>query len=198
MSYEMISALALFTFVSSITPGPNNVMLLASGANFGFRRSIPHMLGINLGLVFMYLVVGVGLAQVFEIYPVTHTILRTLSATYLLWLAWKIAHAAPIKPQDVMGRPMTLLQAAGFQWVNPKAWTLVLTAISVYTPEQSVQMVALVVMIFAVVNLSSIGTWIILGQQMARFLTSPRRLVVFNWSMAALLVLSLYPVLLPA
>jgi len=93
---------------------------------------------------------------------------------------------------------MTLLQAAGFQWVNPKAWTLVLTAISVYTPEQSVQMVALVVMIFAVVNLSSIGTWIILGQQMARFLTSPRRLVVFNWSMAALLVLSLYPVLLPA
>jgi threonine/homoserine/homoserine lactone efflux protein len=195
MSYELISALALFAFVSSITPGPNNLMLMASGANFGFRRTIPHMLGINLGFVFMCLVVGVGLAQVFDTYPVSYTILKTFSIVYLLWLAWKIAHAAPIKSQDATGTPMTLLQAAAFQWVNPKAWAMVLTAISVYTPAQTVQMVILVALIFASINLPSIGTWTVLGQQMARFLTSPRRLVVFNWAMALLLVASLYPVL---
>ncbi len=195
MSYELISALALFAFVSSITPGPNNLMLMASGANFGFRRTIPHMLGINLGFVFMCLVVGVGLAQVFESYPVSYTILKTFSVVYLLWLAWKIAHAAPVKSQNAAGAPMTLLQAAAFQWVNPKAWAMVLTAISVYTPAQTVQMVVLVALIFAGINLPSIGTWTVLGQQMARILTSPRRLVVFNWAMALLLVASLYPVL---
>jgi threonine/homoserine/homoserine lactone efflux protein len=195
MSYELISALALFAFVSSITPGPNNLMLMASGANFGFRRTIPHMLGINLGFVFMCLVVGVGLAQVFETYPVSYTVLKAFSIVYLLWLAWKIAHAAPIKSQDSAGTPMTLLQAAAFQWVNPKAWAMVLTAISVYTPAQTVQMVVVVALIFASINLPSIGTWTVLGQQMARFLTSPRRLVVFNWGMALLLVASLYPVL---
>lgn len=198
MTYDLISALVLFAFVSSITPGPNNLMLMASGANFGFRRTIPHMLGVNLGFVFMCLVVGVGLAQVFEAYPVSYTILKVFSVGYLLWLAWKIAHAAPIQSRDVAGQPMTMLQAAAFQWVNPKAWAMVLTAISVYTPDQTVQMVVLVSLIFAVVNLPSIGTWTVLGQQMARFLTSPRRLVVFNWSMAALLVASLYPVLWPA
>jgi len=195
MSYELISALALFAFVSSITPGPNNLLLMASGANFGFRQTIPHMLGINLGFVFMCLVVGVGLAQVFESYPVSYTILKTFSVVYLLWLAWKIAHAAPFKSQNAAGTPMNLLQAAAFQWVNPKAWAMVLTTISVYTPAQTVQMVVLVALIFACINLPSIGTWTVLGQQMARFLTSPRRLVVFNWSMALLLVASLYPVL---
>lgn len=195
MSYELISALALFAFVSSITPGPNNLMLMASGANFGFRRTIPHMLGINLGFVFMCLVFGVGLAQVFEAYPVSNTVLRIFSVVYMLWLAWKIAHAAPIESKDVTGTPMTMLQAAAFQWVNPKAWAMVLTAISVYTPAQTVQMVGLVALIFASINLPSIGMWTLLGQQMARFLTNPRRMVVFNWGMASLLVVSLYPVL---
>lgn len=195
MTYDMISALALFAFVSSITPGPNNLMLMASGANFGFRRTIPHMLGINLGFVFMCLVVGIGLAQVFDAYPVSYTILKTLSVAYLLWLAWKIAHAAPIKGRGATGKPMTLLQAAAFQWVNPKAWAMVLTAISVYTPTQTVQMVVIVSLIFAAINLPSIGTWTVLGQQMARVLTNPRRLIAFNWGMALLLVASLYPVL---
>jgi threonine/homoserine/homoserine lactone efflux protein len=188
MTYELISALALFAFVSSITPGPNNLMLMASGANFGFRRTI-------LGFMFMCLVVGIGLAQVFDAYPVSYTILKVFSVAYLLWLAWKIAHAAPITSQDAAGKPMTLLQAAAFQWVNPKVWAMVLTTISVYTPEQTVQMVVLVAVIFTAINLPSIGTWTMLGQQMARFLTSPRRLVVFNWGMATLLVVSLYPVL---
>ncbi|TNJ43393.1 LysE family translocator [Phaeobacter sp. B1627] len=194
MTHDLLAALALFAFVSSITPGPNNLMLMASGANFGFRRTIPHMLGVALGFVFMLLLVGAGLVQIFDLLPVTYTLLKVASVLYLLYLAWKIAHAAPVKTRDGTGRPMSFLQAAAFQWVNPKAWAMALTAISAYTPERTLWAILLVGLIFGAINLPSVGSWTVLGQQMARFLTSPKRLVAFNWTMAALLVASLYPV----
>lgn len=197
MTYELLTALALFAFVSSITPGPNNLMLMASGANFGFRRTIPHMLGVALGFVFMVLLVGAGLVQVFDALPVSYTVLKAVSVVYLLWLAWKIAHAAPVQAKGAEGRPMTFLQAAAFQWVNPKAWAMALTAISAYTPDQTLTAILLVGVIFGAINLPSVGSWTVLGQQMARLLTSPRRLVLFNWTMAVLLVASLYPVIWP-
>ncbi|MBY6058381.1 LysE family translocator [Leisingera daeponensis] len=197
MTYELLTALALFAFVSSITPGPNNLMLMASGANFGFRRTIPHMLGVALGFVFMVLLVGAGLVQVFDALPVSYTVLKAVSVVYLLWLAWKIAHAAPVQAKGAEGRPMTFLQAAAFQWVNPKAWAMALTAISAYTPDQTLTAILLVGVIFGAINLPSVGSWTVLGQQMARLLTSPRRLALFNWTMAVLLVASLYPVIWP-
>jgi len=197
MTYDLFLALALFAFVSSITPGPNNLMLMASGANFGFRRTIPHMLGVALGFVFMVLLVGAGLVQVFDAYPVSYTVLKVGSVIYLLWLAWKIAHAAPIKTGDENSHPMSFLQAAAFQWVNPKAWAMALTAISVYTPDQSLTAILLVGLVFGAINLPSVSSWTVLGQQMARVLTNPRRLTVFNWTMAVLLVASLYPVIWP-
>lgn len=195
MTYDLFLALALFALVSSITPGPNNLMLMASGANFGFRRTLPHMLGIGLGFTFMVLLVGAGLAQVFDAVPYSYTGLKIVSVVYLLWLAWKIAHAAPIQTGEAAGRPFTFLQAAAFQWVNPKAWAMALTAISAYTPDHSTAAVALVALTFGAINLPSVSTWTVLGQQMARLLTNPRRLTAFNWTMAALLVASLYPVL---
>ncbi|WP_170429048.1 LysE family translocator [Ruegeria arenilitoris] len=195
MTYDILLALIAFAFVSSITPGPNNLMLMASGANFGFRRSIPHMLGIGLGFTFMVLLVGTGLVQLFDTYPVSYTALKIASVAYLLFLAWKIAHAAPAKGHSETGTPMTFLQAAAFQWVNPKAWAMALTATTAYTPDQTLQAIAVVALVFGAVNLPSVSTWTVLGQQMARFLTNPRRLVVFNWTMATLLVASLYPIL---
>ncbi|MFT7595145.1 MAG: threonine/homoserine/homoserine lactone efflux protein [Paracoccaceae bacterium] len=197
MTYDIFLALSLFAFVSSITPGPNNLMLMASGANFGFRRSVPHMLGVAAGFVFMLLLVGAGLVQVFDSYPVSYGVLKALSVAYLLWLAWKIANAAPLQGQDTGGHPMSFVQAAGFQWVNPKAWAMALTAISAYTPGQTFESIALVGLIFGAINLPSVGSWTVIGQQMSRVLTNPRRLVLFNRGMAALLVLSLYPVLWP-
>lgn len=197
MTYDILLALIAFAFVSSITPGPNNLMLMASGANFGFRRSIPHMLGIGLGFTFMVLLVGTGLVQLFDTYPVSYTVLKIASVAYLLFLAWKIANAAPAKGHSETGTPMTFLQAAAFQWVNPKAWAMALTATTAYTPDQTLQAIAVVALVFGAVNLPSVSTWTVLGQQMARFLTNPRRLVVFNWTMATLLVASLYPVLWP-
>lgn len=198
MTYDLLFGLILFAFVSSITPGPNNLMLMASGANYGFQRSIPHMLGIPSGFGFMILMVGIGLIQVFDAFPASYTILKVLSVTYLLWLAWKIANAAPIRKADATGQPMTFLQAAAFQWVNPKAWTMALTAITVYTPNQSISAILPVVFVFSAINLPSIGVWTVLGQQMARILTNPTRRVAFNWVMAILLVISLYPVLFSA
>ncbi|ANP36346.1 lysine transporter LysE [Phaeobacter gallaeciensis] len=198
MTYDLLLALALFAFVSSITPGPNNLMLMASGANFGFRRTIPHMLGVALGFVFMVVLVGAGLVGIFEAFPVSYTVLKVASVAYLLYLAWKIANAGPAETGEGKGNPMTFLQAAAFQWVNPKAWAMALTAISVYAPDQTLWAILLVAALFGAVNLPSVSSWTLLGQQMARVLTNPRRLMLFNWAMAALLVASLYPVIWPA
>ena len=198
MTPEILSGLVAFAFVSSATPGPNNLMLMASGANYGFARSIPHMAGISLGFSLMIVLVGVGLVQVFVAYPVTHTVLKIVSILYLGYLAWKIATAAPLRRNEGKGRPMTFAQAAAFQWVNPKAWAMALTAISVYSPDQSLRAIAVVAVIFAVVNFPSVTLWTVLGQQMARFLTNPQRLRAFNWTMALLLLASLYSVIWPA
>ena len=197
MTQELVLALIGFAFVSSITPGPNNMMLLASGANFGLRRSIPHMLGISIGHSLMVVILGAGLVAVFEAHPVVNRVLTVVAVAYLLWLAWRIANAAPKAPDapETAGRPFTFLQAAGFQWVNPKAWFMALTAITVYTATQSFAEVLLVAFVFACTNLPSITVWTVMGQQLRRFLTTPSRLRAFNWSMAALLVLSLWPVI---
>ena len=197
MTYDFLTALMAFAFVSSITPGPNNLMLMASGANFGFRRTIPHMLGVGLGFVVMVLLVGAGLVQVFNAYPISHMILKVGSVAYLLYLAWKIATAAPVDDRRGAGQPMTFLQAAAFQWVNPKAWTMALTAVTVYTPDTTLAAIVLVGCVFGAINLPAVSSWTLLGQQMARVLTNRTRLVAFNWTMAVLLVASLYPVLFP-
>ena len=195
----MLTGLAAFALVSSITPGPNNLMLMTSGANFGFRLTIPHMLGVALGFTLMVLLVGLGLVELFSAYPLSHTVLKIVSVAYLLFLAWKIATAAPLqasaRDSAVRGKPFTFMQAALFQWVNPKAWAMALTALSVYSPSQSFGAVALVAAVFGCINLPSVSLWVVLGQQLRKLLTSRKRLAVFNVSMAALLVTSLYPVL---
>lgn len=196
MNYDVFLGLSAFAFVSSITPGPNNLMLMASGANFGFWRTVPHMLGIALGFTLMVFLVGLGLAQIFEAYPVLHDVLKLLSVLYMAWLAWKIANAAAPKQGEASGTPMTFVQAAAFQWVNPKAWAMALTAVTVYSFGSGMLAVAGVAATFGLVNGPAVSTWTILGQQMRRFLTNPARLRAFNWTMAALLMASLYPVLI--
>lgn len=195
MTFETLLALALFAFVSSATPGPNNLMLMASGANFGFARTIPHMMGISIGFMVMLFGVGAGLVQIFDRFPVIYDILKIASVIYMLWLAWKIANAAPVTKNDTAGTPMTFLEAAGFQWVNPKAWAMALTAVTVYVGDASLWWLAFGALLFAVVNLPSVSIWTLAGQQLQRILTNPRRLRIYNWTMAVLLVASLYPVL---
>jgi len=195
MTFSVIVALAAFAFVTTVTPGPNNLMLLASGANFGFKKTLPHMVGIVVGLSALTLVVGGGLMALFEAYPILNTWLSILSAAYLLWLAWKIATAAPLKENDGKGKPMTLLQAAAFQWVNPKAWAMGLSAITLYAPNKTLASVLIVASVFAVVSFPAISVWAWLGIVVRQWLNSHTRYRVFNITMALLLIASLYPVL---
>jgi threonine/homoserine/homoserine lactone efflux protein len=195
MTQETLLALIAFAFVTSVTPGPNNLMLMASGANFGLYRTAPHMAGVALGFVFLAMVIGAGLGQVFEALPWTERALKAVSIVYMLWLAWKIARAAAPGAGSTEGQPLTFLQAAAFQWVNPKAWAMALTAVTVYAPTGGLAAVALVAAVFGIVNLPSVGIWVLMGLQIRRFLADPRRLALFNGTMAVLLMGSLWPIL---
>ncbi len=191
MNIEMISALVLFAFVSSITPGPNNLMLMASGANFGVRRSVQHILGVTLGFMLMIFLVGMGLAQIFATYPVTYDVLKVACVVFLVYLAWRIATAAPTSTDSEGGQPLNFIQAALFQWVNPKAWAMAITAISVYASTHRMAEVLWVAVIFGVINLPCICSWTALGQQIHQYVASPSRLRWFNGIMAVALLLSL-------
>ncbi|MCO7244987.1 MULTISPECIES: LysE family translocator [Halomonadaceae] len=195
MSISVLAALTVFAFVATVTPGPNNLMLMASGANFGFRKTLPHMLGIMVGFSVMVLIVGGGLMSLFDAYPLLNKVLQVISVAYLLWLAWKVANAAPLKASDEKGTPMTFLQAAAFQWVNPKAWAMGLSAITLYAPDRTLLSVVMVACVFAMVSFPAISIWAWLGLMVRQWLTSPRRNRAFNITMAVLLVGSLYPVL---
>lgn len=196
MTYDILTGLIGFAFVTSITPGPNNLMLMASGANFGFARTIPHMLGIGIGFTVMVALVGFGLMQVFDLVPYSYETLTAASVLYLLWLAWKFANAGEPETQSVAAKPMNFMQAAAFQWVNPKAWYMALSAITLYAPDRDLSSVLLVSLAFGAVNLPCVSSWTLLGQQMRRFLTNRLRLTIFNWTMAALLLVSALPALI--
>ncbi|MHA6684531.1 LysE family translocator [Mesorhizobium sp. A556] len=197
MSYDMLFALLVYAFVTSITPGPNNLMLLASGVNFGFARSIPHMLGIGIGFVVLLLAVGLGLGAVLTAFPALHTALKIAGAAYLLYLAWKIAMARSMDSKAGNdARPLTFLDAAAFQWVNPKAWVMAITAMAVYTvPERPFLSVLLVAGAFGAVNLPSVSVWAGFGTALRGFLADPVRLKWFNIAMGLLLAATLWPML---
>jgi threonine/homoserine/homoserine lactone efflux protein len=196
MTSELLLAFIAFAFVTSVTPGPNNMMLLASGVNFGLRRSLPHMFGISLGFMLLVASVGLGLGQLFEQVPLLYSVLRYLGAAYLLYLAWKIANSgAPSSQASTTAKPFSFLQAAAFQWVNPKAWIMAIGAITTYTPHENfVSNVLLIAALFALVNCPSVGLWTIAGSLLRNWLNNVRALRVFNISMALLLVASLYPI----
>ena len=125
-------ALSAFAFVTSITPGPNNLMLLASGMNYGFARTVPHMLGISVGFGVMCLAVGFGLHELFTRHPVVYEVMKWAGVAYLLYLAWRIATAGVVSDAkgSARGKPLTLWEAAAFQWINPKAWAMAVSAFS--------------------------------------------------------------------
>ncbi|MBB2971061.1 LysE family translocator [Mesorhizobium sp. RMAD-H1] len=197
MSLEIFFTLVVFAFVTSITPGPNNFMLLASGVNFGFRRTIPHMLGIGVGFLTLLLGVGFGLGALLETVPLLYTVLKFAGGAYLVYLAWKIATSRSMGGEaETNGRPMRFIEAAAFQWVNPKAWVMAVTAMATYTSHESyVLTVLLVGAAFALVNLPCVSSWAGFGMLLRNWLSDPVRLKWFNITMAILLVASLWPML---
>ncbi len=189
MDIQSLLALLTFTFVATASPGPNNIMLMASGANIGFWRTLPHMLGILIGFSIMVILVGIGLMGVFTRYPAIQQGLQVVSIAYLLYLAVKIATKGRSNglPQY---QAMSFWAAANFQWINPKAWTMAISAISLFNPQGNWFGVLLVSGCFALVTLPSVCIWTLAGKRLQRILTHPHHVTYFNYSMAALLVSS--------
>jgi threonine/homoserine/homoserine lactone efflux protein len=196
MSIELLWAVALYGLVTSITPGPNNTMLLASGLNFGMAKTMPHVWGINIGFTGMIIGVGLGLGAVFAAFPVLHLVLKIVGSAYLVYLAWRIATSGPMGDEIADKKPFTFVEAAAFQWVNPKAWVMAVGAISAYVPpDQFLIGVFSVALVFGAVNFPSILLWAGFGAALRNVLTNPKAVVIFNLAMAALLIGSLWPTL---
>jgi threonine/homoserine/homoserine lactone efflux protein len=195
--FETILPYLIYCVAMSGTPGPNNVMVLASGVNYGYRRTIPHIMGINIGFSLMMFVMAVGLGSVFLAEPRLQWAMKAIGIAYMLWLAWKIATASGVGDSEGGGRPMTFLEAAAFQWVNVKAWVMVVNAISIYSPEGQGPLGAALYLslILMVAGAPPTHIWALFGVGIRRFLGNPKALRAFNITMALLLVLSLIPML---
>jgi threonine/homoserine/homoserine lactone efflux protein len=200
MSIATLSALpagVLFALVMSITPGPNNMMLLASGVNFGFRRTMLHVLGISAGVALLMAGVGFGLSEAFRRFPVLYSVLEALSVAYLLYLAWKVGTSAEAQIRGGAQRPMRFYEALAFQWINPKAWMMALTAKTTVQLSEDLSVNAvLMAVVLCVVGMPCICLWAGFGMVMRRVLSRPLWLRAFNLTMAVALVATLYPVLL--
>jgi len=193
---ELLGPLFLFSAAMCLTPGPNVVMITASAANFGFRRAIPHMLGITFGFGFMVLATGFGLAALFHAEPRLHTLLKYIGAIYLLYLAWRIARADAASSDSTRARPINFVEAVLFTWINPKGWVTAVGAVAAFTTvgEDLLWQTSVIASVLAAWCLASVAIWAGFGVVISRFLGSPRARMTFNWSMAGLLVLSLAPV----
>jgi threonine/homoserine/homoserine lactone efflux protein len=198
MSPQTFTAVLLFSLVMGFTPGPNNAMLAASGARFGIGRTLPHLAGVMIGFPVMVLLAGLGLASILLASPLLQLVMKIVSCAYLLWLAFQIARSASAKSGSG-GKPLTFLQAAAFQWVNPKAWLMVVSAISAYTAGRGMQLylqVAIIAVICLIVTFLSTLTWAAFGAAIGRWLRAPLALRLFNLSMAMLLIGSTIPIML--
>ncbi len=203
MDTALLISLIGFAFVSAGTPGPNNLLLMSSGALFGWRRTLPHLGGVLLGFAVVNASAVFGLGSVVDQWPWLISVIRIVGASWLAWLSVRFFRAA-FAPQDgtnqvadaPISRPFRFIEAVLFQWVNPKAWAMALTAISVYTPpSHPLLSVFLVALVFGLINLPSVGLWVLLGTGLRRLLSNPLHLRIFNYTAAILLVASLYPIL---
>ena len=195
---ELFFAVLFFAFSTTITPGPNNVMIMSSGVNYGIKASLPHWLGICFGFPLMVLLVGLGFGVVFERYPHLHQLIKVLGVAYLIWLAWRIASAEPKAIEQGKSTPFSFIQAALFQWVNGKAWVMASGAVAAFTSVGGVYWleVCMITAAFLLVAFPCVGIWLVFGAALRTILTKALFQRIFNATMAVILVLSVVPVLL--
>ncbi len=194
MDSSTLISFATFALVAAFTPGPNNVMLAASGANFGFRRTLPHIFGILVGFCSLVVAAGLGLAVLFVAVPWLYNVLKVMSVLFLLYLAWKIGSAGRATTKN-RPKPLTFVQAASFQLINPKAITVIISSVTAYTStaENVVAEVTILLFVFATATICATCTWAVFGAAIANLLNNNNRLHQFNITMALLLLASLYP-----
>jgi threonine/homoserine/homoserine lactone efflux protein len=197
VQFSLLGPLVMFGIVSCFTPGPNNFMLMTSGLNFGLKRTLPHLFGVVLGFAFLTLCISLGLGGLFKAFPVLYTILKYVSATYMLYLAWTIASAdTRAKKTAARKRPLTFIEGAAFQWVNAKAWIMVIGAISTYATIATFPLNAFIIAVtFCMIGVCSTLTWAVFGAGLQHLLKNPKIVRAFDIAMALLLVASIYPIL---
>src|SRR5579863_9737700 len=173
-------------------------MLMTSGVKYGYGRTLPHLVGVVLGFALMIALVGLGLSVLFDRYPQIVPLMRIAGSLYMVWLALKIALAKPISKAEPGGRPIGFFAAAGFQWVNPKAWAMALSALTTYAGvvDDYARSVLLTALLCALISAPCAGAWTLFGASLSRALRDPRVTRPFNWTMAALLVASIAPTLI--
>lgn len=193
MTLASIMSLFGLAMAAGWTPGPNNTLVANSGARYGFRATFPHVAGIGLGFPFMLFCVSLGLGAIFQQSVFIREALRVIGIVVLLWFAWKVATAGRPNAQGDGGRPFTFLESASFQWINPKAWIMAISVSSQFAdPQNPIITSTIIAAVFVVVGFSSASGWTLFGTAMQRWLTTDVRANAFNWSMAALLLLSVY------
>jgi threonine/homoserine/homoserine lactone efflux protein len=193
---DLLIAFIVFATVMYFTPGPNNVMLLSSGLTYGFRRTLPHIAGITVGVAFMIGAVGLGLGAIFIAWPVLQTILKYAGTAYLLYLAVAIATSGPVAPGQSNRGPMTFWGAAMFQWINVKGWVMVIGSITAYAAIASFPWnIVIQVALCLLLGVLACSAWALFGSALRPLLTSPGAVRAFNIVMALLLLASLVPVL---
>jgi threonine/homoserine/homoserine lactone efflux protein len=180
---------AAYSFVMAITPGPNNVMLTASGANFGFRRTVPHLLGVSTGCVIQLIAVYAGLGALFSRWPLLQAVLQWAGAVYLLWLGWKLVRSGEVA-QGQAPEPISFAHAAAFQFVNPKAWVMSLSAVALFLPASlgMLTVSAYLIVMMAIINLPCTTVWALFGTALRGLLQRRAARLAFNVSMAVALV----------
>ncbi len=194
---EYYLSIILFCLVTSITPGPNNIMLMSSGLNHGVLKTVPHISGIIVGFPLMVAALGFGLGTIFQNYPVIHQVIKIVGISYLLFLAWKIANTTRANAGKHLREPLTFMQAAAFQWLNPKAWVIGIGAIATFTTVGNIEIqVIIIVFTYLFVGAFSMGLWLLMGASLQKILRSQNQLKVFNITMAILLVLSIVPIVI--
>lgn len=189
---ELIIPVTIFAIVAAFTPGPNNIMVTASGSAFGFRRTVPHLLGVTVGFPLMLLAVGLGLGEIFQNNPQIHLVLKYAGAAYLLYLAWRIAQAGRPDDSAAKARPLTFIEAAAFQWVNVKAWMVALSAIPTFTTigGNYYLELAAIALVFAAMTIPSLSVWCMFGVMIRRLIQTEETARVVNLLLAGLVALS--------
>lgn len=195
---DVFFAVLFFAFSSTITPGPNNIMMMSSGVNHGIKASLPHLIGICVGFPLMVLLIGLGFGVVLSNLPWLHLLIKVLGVVYLCWLAWKIASSTPTSLEGSDSKPLNFWQAAAFQWVNGKAWVMASGAVAAFTTMQGhfYQDVIQITLAFLLMSLPCVGSWLLFGALLRRWLNQPTQQRIFNLCMALLLLLSIWPVVL--
>jgi len=192
----MFLSILSFAFATAMSPGPNNFMLLSSGLTFGYKKTMPHIMGVMVGFPIMVMAVGLGMGTVFELYPLLYDVLKVVGIAYLLWMAWKIAtSSSTMSSDDEVKKPFTFLQAVLFQWVNPKAWVMVITAMGSFitSTQQAFLQVVIIALVYLCIGLLATNVWALGGVYLQRFISNEKRVRVFNVLMALLIVFSVLP-----